>query len=79
VGKELERQGSPVPIYQQWIDTYASDAFAEDVQQVIALADRMAETLTAEQRERTAAHFVMTSRFEYMFWDMGYRQQAWDV
>jgi len=79
VGKELERQGSPVPIYQQWIDTYASDAFAEDVQQVIALTDRMAETLTAEQRDRTAAHFVMTSRFEYMFWDMGYRQQAWDV
>ncbi len=79
VGKELERQGSPVPIYQQWIGTYASDEFASGVRQVIALADSVAETLTAEQRERMTEHFVMTSRFEYMFWDMGYRQQAWDI
>ena len=79
VGKELERQGSPVPIYQQWIGTYASDEFASGVRQVIALADSVAETLTAEQRERMTEHFVMTSRFEYMFWDMGYRQQAWEI
>lgn len=79
VGKELERHGSPVPIYQRWIETYAGDEFAEVVQQVITLTDSVAETLTTAERERTAEHFVMTSRFEYMFWDMGYRQQAWDV
>ncbi len=79
VGKELERRGAPVPIYQRWIDTYAGEEFAEVVQQVIALTDTVATTLTAEERERLAEHFVMTSRFEYMFWDMGYRQQAWEV
>lgn len=79
VGKELERRGAPVPIYQRWIDTYAGEEFAEVVQQVIALTDTVAETLTAEERERLAEHFVMTSRLEYMFWDMGYRQQAWEV
>lgn len=79
VGKELERRGAPVPIYQRWIDTYAGEEFAEVVQQVIALTDTVAATLTAEERERLAEHFVMTSRFEYMFWDMGYRQQAWEV
>jgi thiaminase (transcriptional activator TenA) len=46
---------------------------------VLTLADSIAETLTAADKERVAAHFVMTSRFEYMFWDMGYRQQAWEV
>lgn len=79
VGKELERQGSPVPIYQRWIDTYAGEEFAAVVQQVIALTDTVAATLTAEEQERLAEHFVMTSRFEYMFWDMGYRQQGWEV
>ena len=79
VGKELERQGSPVPIYQRWIDTYAGEEFAEVVQQVIALTDTVAASLTTEERERLAEHFVMTSRFEYMFWDMGYHQQAWEV
>jgi thiaminase/transcriptional activator TenA len=79
VGKELERRGSSVTTYQRWIDTYASEDYAEVVQQVIALTNTIAQTLTAEDRERVAAHFVMTSRLEYMFWDMGYHCQAWDV
>lgn len=79
VGKALGRQGSPVPIYHQWIETYGSEAFATTVQRVLALTDRVAEGLTEGQRERMAEHFVMASRFEYMFWDMGYRQQSWEV
>lgn len=79
VGKTLAGKGSPVPIYQQWIQTYASDSFAETVQRVLALTDRVAEELTEAQRNRMAEHFVMASRFEYMFWDMGYRRQSWDI
>jgi len=79
VGKALVHQGSPVPIYHQWIQTYASEAFADTVQRVLALTDRLANELTEAQRNRTAEHFVMASRFEYMFWDMGYRLQSWDV
>lgn len=79
VGKALERRGSPVALYQRWIDTYASADFAAVVQQVIALTNQVAATLTAADRERLAQHFVMTSRFEYLFWDMGYRQQTWEV
>jgi len=79
VGKELEKRGSSVSVYQRWIDTYASTEFGNIVQQVIALVNRLADSLTAEDKERMAAHFVMTSRFEYLFWDMGYRRQAWEV
>ena len=79
VGKELEKRGSPISVYQRWIDTYASAEFGAIVQQVLALVNRLAETLTAADQERVAEHFVMTSRFEYLFWDMGYRQQAWEV
>jgi thiaminase/transcriptional activator TenA len=79
VGKELERRGSSVSIYQRWIDTYASTEFGDIVQQVIALLDQVAETLTVVGREKIAGHFVMTSRFEYLFWDMGYRRQAWEI
>lgn len=79
LGKALAPQGSPVPIYQQWIQAYASDAFGETVQRVLALTDRVGEALTEPQRHRMAEHFVMASRFEYMFWDMGYRRQSWDI
>lgn len=79
VGKALVGKGSPVPIYQQWIQAYASEAFADTVQRVLALTDRVAEGLTEPQRNHMAEHFEMASRLEYMFWDMGYRQQAWDI
>ena len=79
VGKALQRQGSPLSIYQRWIDTYASEEFATVVKEVIALTDRIAEPLTLEDRERVAEHFVMTSRFEYLFWDMGYHRAAWEL
>jgi thiaminase/transcriptional activator TenA len=79
VGKDLEKRGSAVPVYQRWIETYASDEFGAVVQAVLSLTNSVAETLTAADRERMAGHFIMTSRFEYMFWDMGYRQQAWEV
>lgn len=79
VGKELEKRGSPVSTYKRWIDTYASEEFGHTVQQVITLMNHIAETLTVEDKARAAEHFVMTSRFEYLFWDMGYRRQVWDV
>lgn len=79
LGKALVHQGSPVPIYQQWIQMYASEAFGETVQRVLALTDRIGEALTESQRHRMTEHFVMASRFEYMFWDMGYRRQSWDI
>ena len=79
VGKELQRQGSCVSSYQRWIDTYASEEFATVVKAVISLTDQIAERLTSEDRERIAEHFVMTTRFEYMFWDMGYRRATWEI
>lgn len=79
VGKELEQRGSANAIYQRWIETYASEEFGAVVQEVLKLINSMAATLTEADQERVAAHFVMTSRFEYLFWDMGYRQQVWEV
>jgi thiaminase/transcriptional activator TenA len=46
---------------------------------VLKLTNSIAATLTEADKERVATHFMMTSRFEYLFWDMGYRQQAWEV
>lgn len=49
------------------------------VREVLAMTDAVAESLTDAQRDAMREHFVMTSRYEWMFWDMGYRQEAWAV
>lgn len=79
VGKALEREGSPHELYRRWIDTYASEEFGGVVRQVIAAMDQVAQELTAAQKARVEEHFVMTSRCEYLFWDMGYTQQRWII
>jgi len=79
VGKELLRRGSPEPRYQQWIDTYGSDEYADVVRAVLAVADRLGPDLAPAERALVHQHFRTTSRYEWMFWDMGYRIQTWPV
>jgi len=79
VGKELVRRGSPDPRYQKWIDTYGGEEFGEVVQAVIDVTDAMGPGLGAAERDRVHRHFRATSRYEWMFWDMGYRKEAWPV
>jgi thiaminase/transcriptional activator TenA len=79
VGKALEAKGSPNPLYQRWIETYSSAEYEGIVRQVIAAADKIAETLTDKQREAMKQHFIATSKMEWMFWDMGYRKEGWVV
>jgi len=79
VGKELERKGSSHPLYQRWIETYASAEYEQVVRQVIAIADKVAVKLTDEQREGMRQHFIMTSKSKWLFWDMGYRKESWRI
>jgi thiaminase/transcriptional activator TenA len=79
VGRALERAGSADALYMRWIATYASEDFGGIVRGVLDAADRIATRLGAAEREAMRRHFVTTSRYEWMFWDMGYRREAWPV
>jgi thiaminase/transcriptional activator TenA len=79
VGKELERAGSRDPLYTRWIGTYAAEEFGAVVREVLACTDRLAEDLREPERESMRRHFVTTSRYEWMFWDMGWRRETWPV
>jgi thiaminase/transcriptional activator TenA len=79
VGKALIDRGSPHPAYRRWIDTYGGEAFAGIVGDVLALTERIGQELSEAERRAMTAHFVITSRYEWMFWDMGYRQERWPI
>src|SRR5262245_32428440 len=77
VGKQLERAGSSDPLYKRWIGTYASEEFGSVVRAVLAAAEQVAAGLGSAEREAMRRHFVTTSRYEWMFWDMGLRRETW--
>jgi len=79
VGKALERTGSPESLYARWIATYAAEEFGAVVRAVLAAVDSVATRLGAAEREAMRRHAVTTARYEWMFWDMGYRLERWPV
>jgi thiaminase/transcriptional activator TenA len=79
VGKHLEQAGSPNALYARWINTYASEEFGGVVRAVLAATDQIAAGLDAAERQAMLRHFVTTSRYEWMFWEMGYRREAWPL
>ncbi len=79
VGKELGRRGSPDPRYQRWIDTSGGEEFGAAVREVLADADKLGPGLPPAERDRVRRNFRTASRYEWMFWDMGYRMAGWPV
>jgi thiaminase (transcriptional activator TenA) len=79
VGKALERTGSPEPLYARWIATYAAEEFGAVVRAVLAAVDTVATRVGPAEREAMRRHAVTTARYEWMFWDMGYRRERWPV
>jgi thiaminase/transcriptional activator TenA len=79
VGKRLVATGSPNPVYQRWIDAYASEQFANAVQRVLDAADRSTVDLPESRLASIHRHYLTASRYEWMFWDAAYRLEAWPV
>jgi thiaminase/transcriptional activator TenA len=79
VGKRLLEHGSPDPLYRRWIETYGGEEFASIVQTVLTLTDEIGAGLSRDEESRAAEHFRTTARFEWMFWDMGLRMEAWPI
>ena len=79
VGKELARAGSPDPLYARWIATYDSPEFGAVVRAVLDATNEVAAGLGDRERSAMRRHFRTTSRYEWMFWDMGYRRENWPL
>jgi thiaminase/transcriptional activator TenA len=79
VGLALLAQGSPDPLYQQWIATYGGEEYGAIVEAVLDEMDRAGEGLTPAQKVAVQECFVTASRLEWMFWDMGWRLETWPV
>lgn len=74
IGAELAHQGSPVPLYQAWIDTYNADEYAGEMTAQLALANRVA---TPENTPALLDIFEKSSWYELHFWQMAVDHETW--
>lgn len=81
VGKHLLRQGPPKPShpYRDWLTLYASPEFEAVQQWMRRKVDLWAKSAGWDERRRMEEAFVISSRYEWMFWEMAWKEEKWPV
>jgi thiaminase/transcriptional activator TenA len=79
VGTELLARSSPDPLYARWIAMYGGEQFQAVVDAVLVVTDRIGAEVSGAELAVMREHFTTTSRYEWMFWDAGYRRETWPV
>lgn len=81
VGQHLLRKGPPPKShpYRDWLMLYASPEFAEVGRWMRGKVDRWSKTVSAAERGRMEEAFIISSRYEWMFWEMAWKEEAWPI
>jgi thiaminase/transcriptional activator TenA len=79
VGAALVSQGSPNPLFHRWIETYGGEEFAAVVAAVLDALDHAGATAGLAQVAAMREHVLVTSKYEWMFWDAGLRRESWPL
>lgn len=79
IGEKFKGANPEEPIYQKWIATYGGDWFEELVREQIERVDQLAESASEAERKRMEQHFLISSQYEYSFWEMAYCKETWPV
>jgi thiaminase/transcriptional activator TenA len=58
---------------------YGGAEFRAVVDAVLDVTDKLGTTLSDAELDRMREHHRTTSRYEWMFWDAGYRRETWPV
>lgn len=77
IGTELIKTGSPNSLYQRWIETYSGEESASEVAHQCNVLNRLFEKADEVEQKQMIQAFVISSRMEYLFWEMAYTLQNW--
>ncbi len=77
IGKTYQDAKPQQTIYQNWIQTYASEWFQTSTQEQIDLLDRLAEEASDKEREKMMEQFAIAKEYELAFWEMAYTHETW--
>ena len=64
-------------IYSKWCDTYIAPEYRQLVSWYKQIVDHHAENAGKQVHDAMRRHFVLSSRYEYLFWDMAYNKEQW--
>ena len=63
--------------YVDWINQYASEEFAGAADWLRRELDALGTGVTPEKRDHVTDIFLISSRYEWLFWEMCWEGEAW--
>ena len=81
VGRHLLRKGKPPKShpYRNWLLLYASPEFAEVGRWMRGRVDAWAKRASETEKVHLEQAFIISSRYEWMFWEMAWNEESWPV
>jgi thiaminase (transcriptional activator TenA) len=65
--------------YADWLRTYADPGFVEYTNTLLGLLEKVALAADADAHNRAIDAFVVSARYEWMFWEQAWTMQDWPV
>lgn len=75
----LNQQNKEYNPYQDWINTYGGEAFANSVNQAVEITNKYAANASSDLIKIMNSAFNKASRLEWMFWDSAYNKEVWKI
>lgn len=77
VAQKLTGHHSPVPLYQEFFDSYAAADFTASTDQMKEIVNHQASEANLATRQQMQAAFNISCYYEKQFWQMAFEQQEW--
>ena len=81
VGHHLLRDGPPPPShpFRDWLMLYGSPEFAELAEWMRQVLNRYASSAGKAEKTNMEEAFLISSKYEWMFWEMAWREEQWPI
>lgn len=82
LGQHLERKLGTIPDkhpYADWLRMYSDPEFNEYMDNLLERLQRFADASSEAACDRAREAFAVSTRYEWMFWQQAWTQQAWPV
>lgn len=80
IATRLRDAGLPdQPLYADWIRMYTSEDYEATARWLADLLDRSAAGLPPAREDALRETFLLSQRYEYLFWEMSWRMEEWAI
>lgn len=65
--------------YANWLKMYSDPSFNDYMNEILSKLEKASQSASDLEKERAIQSFLISVRYEWMFWDQAWNFQKWPV